>query len=27
MDDAECAALLGSFIRREPAIWNEDIGR
>jgi cytosine/creatinine deaminase len=27
MDDAECAALLGSFIRREPAIGNEDIGR
>ena len=27
MDDAECAALLGDFIRREPALWNEDIGR
>jgi cytosine/creatinine deaminase len=27
MDDAECAALLGGFIRREPALWNEDIGR
>lgn len=27
MDDAECAALLGDFIRRAPALWNEDIGR
>lgn len=27
MDDAECAALLEGFIRRQPALWNEDIGR
>jgi cytosine deaminase len=27
MDDPECAALLADFIRRHPALWNEDIGR
>ena len=27
VDDADCAALLGAFIRTYPAVWNEDIGR
>jgi cytosine deaminase len=27
MDDPECVALLADFIRRHPALWNEDIGR
>jgi cytosine deaminase len=26
LDSAECKALLGDFIRRHPAVWNEDIG-
>jgi cytosine deaminase len=26
-DDPECAALLADFIRRHPALWEEDIGR
>jgi cytosine/creatinine deaminase len=26
LDSAECKALLGNFIRRHPAVWNEDIG-
>lgn len=26
-DDAECVALMREFIAREPALWNEDIGR
>jgi cytosine/creatinine deaminase len=26
LDSAECASLLGEYIRRNPEIWNEDIG-
>ena len=26
LDDAECVALMESFIADEPALWNEDIG-
>lgn len=26
MDSTECVELLGDYIRRNPAIWNEDIG-
>jgi cytosine/creatinine deaminase len=26
VDDAECVALMADFIRRHPALWNEDIG-
>jgi cytosine/creatinine deaminase len=25
--DAECVALMADFIRRHPALWNEDIGQ
>src|ERR1700728_2560743 len=27
LDSEECASLLGSYIRANPEIWNEDIGR
>jgi creatinine deaminase len=26
LDSSECASLLGEFIRRNPEVWNEDIG-
>lgn len=26
LDNAECKALLGGFIRERPEVWNEDIG-
>jgi cytosine deaminase len=26
LDSPECAALLGEYIRNNPAVWNEDIG-
>ena len=26
LDSAECVALLGDYIRRNPTVWNEDIG-
>jgi cytosine/creatinine deaminase len=26
LDSAECASLLGEYIRNNPAVWNEDIG-
>src|SRR5580704_97215 len=26
LDSSECAALLGEYIRRNPEVWNEDIG-
>lgn len=26
LDDLECVALMGEFIERNPALWNEDIG-
>ena len=26
-DDRDCAALLGSFVRTYPALWDEDLGR
>jgi cytosine deaminase len=26
LDSAECASLLAEYIRRNPAVWNEDIG-
>ena len=26
LDDTECYRMLQSFIRKEPALWNEDIG-
>jgi cytosine/creatinine deaminase len=26
LDSSECASLLGDYIRRNPAVWNEDIG-
>jgi creatinine deaminase len=25
-DSSECASMLGEYIRRNPAVWNEDIG-
>src|SRR5208282_5327440 len=25
LDSSECASLLGEYIRRNPAVWNEDI--
>ncbi len=27
VDDPECRALMASFIRAKPGLWNEDIGR
>ena len=27
LDDAECAALMKDFIAKNPALWNEDIGK
>ena len=27
VDDRDCAALLGDFVRTHPDLWNEDIGR
>jgi creatinine deaminase len=27
LDSEECAALLAEYIRQNPAVWNEDIGR
>jgi cytosine/creatinine deaminase len=27
LDSAECVSLLGEYIRANPEIWNEDIGR
>jgi cytosine/creatinine deaminase len=27
LDSAECVSLLGEYIRANPAVWNEDIGR
>lgn len=26
LDSSECASLLSDYIRRNPAVWNEDIG-
>jgi cytosine deaminase len=26
VDDPDCAALLGAFVRAHPELWNEDIG-
>lgn len=26
LQSAECVAMMGDYIRREPAVWNEDIG-
>jgi cytosine/creatinine deaminase len=26
LDSSECASMLGEYIRRNPAVWNEDIG-
>jgi cytosine/creatinine deaminase len=26
LDSADCASMLGEYIRRNPEIWNEDIG-
>jgi len=26
LESAECASLLGEYIRRNPEVWNEDIG-
>ena len=26
LDSSECASLLGEYIRRNPEVWNEDIG-
>lgn len=26
LDSSECASLLGEYIRKNPAVWNEDIG-
>jgi cytosine deaminase len=26
LDSSECASLLGAYIRRNPEVWNEDIG-
>jgi creatinine deaminase len=27
LDSEECAAMLGEYIRTNPEVWNEDIGR
>ena len=27
LDDADCAALMRDFIAKNPALWNEDIGK
>jgi len=27
LDSAECASLLSEYIRRNPDVWNEDIGQ
>ncbi|MFZ0418229.1 MAG: nucleoside deaminase [Candidatus Sulfotelmatobacter sp.] len=27
LDSEECSSMLGEYIRRNPEIWNEDIGR
>ncbi len=27
LDSLECASLLGDYIRKNPEVWNEDIGR
>jgi cytosine deaminase len=27
VDDPDCAAMMGEFIRAQPALWDEDIGR
>jgi len=27
LDNAECVALLGDYIRAHPEVWNEDIGK
>jgi cytosine/creatinine deaminase len=27
LDDAECIALMSEFIRKNPDLWNEDIGK
>lgn len=27
LDDAECAEMMGRFIREHPDLWNEDIGK
>jgi len=27
LDDAECAQMMGEFIRAHPDLWNEDIGK
>ncbi|MEK9145179.1 MAG: nucleoside deaminase, partial [Elusimicrobiota bacterium] len=27
LDDADCAALMKDFIAKNPALWNEDIGK
>ena len=27
LDSEECAVMLGDYIRANPAVWNEDIGR
>src|SRR5277367_6017609 len=27
LDNAECVALLGDYIRANPQVWNEDIGK
>ncbi len=27
LDSPECASLLGEYIRKNPAVWNEDIGQ
>lgn len=26
MDNLECITMMGSFIKENPALWNEDIG-
>jgi creatinine deaminase len=26
LDSSECTSMLGEYIRRNPAVWNEDIG-
>jgi cytosine deaminase len=26
LDSDECASLLGKYIRKNPEVWNEDIG-
>jgi cytosine/creatinine deaminase len=27
LDSSECASLLGDYIRKNPEVWNEDIGK